>query len=143
MNVSLWSSREALLAEMGVAMREDGGTVGVFSPKKVRYSGKRAYSSHWNKPHTFLYTFNKQTKRLLICPLTWLALDSSFGEPQRRPTDVWVSPVLHQRRRHQVRIASSFQYLTLLYHYFNWSYIQLFITSFSLYNFFLTKKGLP
>ncbi len=30
------SCREALLAEMGVAMREDGGTVGVFSPKKVR-----------------------------------------------------------------------------------------------------------
>ena len=28
--------REALLAEMGVAMREDGGTLGVFSPKKVR-----------------------------------------------------------------------------------------------------------
>jgi len=28
--------REALLAEMGVAIREDGGTVGVFSPKKVR-----------------------------------------------------------------------------------------------------------
>lgn len=25
--------REALLAEMGVALREDGGTVGVFSPK--------------------------------------------------------------------------------------------------------------
>lgn len=31
----LGSCREALLAEMGVAMREDGGTVGVFSPKKV------------------------------------------------------------------------------------------------------------
>lgn len=29
--------REALLAEMGVALREDGGTVGVFSPKKVRF----------------------------------------------------------------------------------------------------------
>uniref|UniRef100_A0A3Q0S065 plus-end-directed kinesin ATPase n=1 Tax=Amphilophus citrinellus TaxID=61819 RepID=A0A3Q0S065_AMPCI len=29
--------REALLAEMGVAMREDGGTVGVFSPKKVQF----------------------------------------------------------------------------------------------------------
>ncbi|KAL6036757.1 hypothetical protein STEG23_014991, partial [Scotinomys teguina] len=29
------SSREALLAEMGVAMREDGGTLGVFSPKKT------------------------------------------------------------------------------------------------------------
>lgn len=28
-------SREALLAEMGVAIREDGGTLGVFSPKKV------------------------------------------------------------------------------------------------------------
>uniref|UniRef100_A0A671SYQ8 plus-end-directed kinesin ATPase n=1 Tax=Sinocyclocheilus anshuiensis TaxID=1608454 RepID=A0A671SYQ8_9TELE len=27
--------REALLVEMGVAMREDGGTVGVFSPKKT------------------------------------------------------------------------------------------------------------
>ncbi len=27
--------REALLAEMGVAIREDGGTLGVFSPKKV------------------------------------------------------------------------------------------------------------
>ncbi|XP_040087952.1 kinesin-like protein KIF1A isoform X12 [Oryx dammah] len=27
--------REALLAEMGVAMREDGGTLGVFSPKKT------------------------------------------------------------------------------------------------------------
>uniref|UniRef100_A0A8C8K5J6 plus-end-directed kinesin ATPase n=1 Tax=Oncorhynchus tshawytscha TaxID=74940 RepID=A0A8C8K5J6_ONCTS len=28
--------REALLAEMGVAIREDGGTLGVFSPKKVK-----------------------------------------------------------------------------------------------------------
>lgn len=28
--------REALLAEMGVAIREDGGTLGVFSPKKVQ-----------------------------------------------------------------------------------------------------------
>ena len=27
--------REAVLAEMGVALREDGGTIGVFSPKKV------------------------------------------------------------------------------------------------------------
>lgn len=32
------SCREALLAEMGVAMREDGGTLGVFSPKKVGFS---------------------------------------------------------------------------------------------------------
>lgn len=29
-------NREALLAEMGVAIREDGGTLGVFSPKKVK-----------------------------------------------------------------------------------------------------------
>nr|XP_016854255.1 PREDICTED: kinesin-like protein KIF1C [Anolis carolinensis] len=29
------TEREALLAEMGVALREDGGTVGVFSPKKT------------------------------------------------------------------------------------------------------------
>lgn len=32
----IFVNREALLAEMGVAMREDGGTVGVFSPKKVK-----------------------------------------------------------------------------------------------------------
>ncbi|KAJ7306364.1 hypothetical protein JRQ81_009708 [Phrynocephalus forsythii] len=30
-----WLHREALLAEMGVAIREDGGTLGVFSPKKT------------------------------------------------------------------------------------------------------------
>ncbi|KAJ8780723.1 hypothetical protein J1605_000766 [Eschrichtius robustus] len=30
-----FSLREALLAEMGVAIREDGGTLGVFSPKKT------------------------------------------------------------------------------------------------------------
>lgn len=34
-NICLLACREALLAEMGVAVREDGGTVGVFSPKKV------------------------------------------------------------------------------------------------------------
>ena len=28
-------TREAVLAEMGVALKEDGGTIGVFSPKKV------------------------------------------------------------------------------------------------------------
>ena len=30
--------REAVLAEMGVALKEDGGTIGVFSPKKVSAS---------------------------------------------------------------------------------------------------------
>lgn len=38
-----FAHREALLAEMGVAVREDGGTVGVFSPKKVSgQSGEEA-----------------------------------------------------------------------------------------------------
>ena len=30
----LISDRDAMLADMGVALSEDGGTVGVFSPKK-------------------------------------------------------------------------------------------------------------
>ena len=38
-NILLFSLREALLAEMGVAIREDGGTLGVFSPKKVEKIG--------------------------------------------------------------------------------------------------------
>lgn len=42
-------SREALLAEMGVAMREDGGTLGVFSPKKVR-AGPRFVGPGLNRP---------------------------------------------------------------------------------------------
>ncbi|KAK7806105.1 hypothetical protein U0070_000032 [Myodes glareolus] len=40
--------REALLAEMGVAMREDGGTLGVFSPKKV---GTESSASVDKTPH--------------------------------------------------------------------------------------------
>lgn len=40
--ICLSASREALLAEMGVAVREDGGTVGVFSPKKVSEGPLRA-----------------------------------------------------------------------------------------------------
>lgn len=39
MTGSLSLCREALLAEMGVALREDGGTVGVFSPKKASGGG--------------------------------------------------------------------------------------------------------
>ena len=33
---SIRHQREAVFAEMGVAMKEDGQTVGFFSPKKVR-----------------------------------------------------------------------------------------------------------
>lgn len=35
-NIYIFSFREAVFAEMGVALREDGDTVGVFSPKKVK-----------------------------------------------------------------------------------------------------------
>ncbi|XP_067108438.1 kinesin-like protein KIF1A isoform X2 [Osmerus mordax] len=45
--------REALLAEMGVAMREDGGTVGVFSPKKVRALKSTSLSHHHDSCSTF------------------------------------------------------------------------------------------
>lgn len=31
------SLRESLLAEMGVSIKEDGGTLGVFSPKGVSF----------------------------------------------------------------------------------------------------------
>lgn len=34
-SVSRSSLRESLLAEMGVSIKEDGGTLGVFSPKGV------------------------------------------------------------------------------------------------------------
>ena len=32
---TLFIFREAVLAEMGVALKQDGGTIGVFSPKKT------------------------------------------------------------------------------------------------------------
>uniref|UniRef100_A0A8C3K6J7 Kinesin-like protein n=1 Tax=Calidris pygmaea TaxID=425635 RepID=A0A8C3K6J7_9CHAR len=45
--------REALLAEMGVAMREDGGTLGVFSPKKTPHLvnlNEDPLMSEWSGP---------------------------------------------------------------------------------------------
>lgn len=52
------SNREALLAEMGVAIREDGGTLGVFSPKKVKQMsdvntdiGDLTFPSQWVGGH--------------------------------------------------------------------------------------------
>ena len=38
---SIRHQREAVFAEMGVAMKEDGQTVGFFSPKKVLRNGLR------------------------------------------------------------------------------------------------------
>ena len=35
---SVRHQREAIFAEMGVAIKEDGETVGFFSPKKVKYT---------------------------------------------------------------------------------------------------------
>lgn len=46
------------MAEMGVAMREDGGTVGVFSPKKVRrsnmFSKMKLVKSYASLKHFFM-----------------------------------------------------------------------------------------
>ncbi|KAL0597364.1 Kinesin-like protein KIF1C, partial [Plecturocebus cupreus] len=52
---ALRMEREALLAEMGVAVREDGGTVGVFSPKKVERGATDPLSA-W-LPATFVYLY--------------------------------------------------------------------------------------
>lgn len=43
---------------MGVALREDGGTVGVFSPKKVRFflhGGLTPVENHTNITVTFIF----------------------------------------------------------------------------------------
>ncbi|XP_061537319.1 kinesin-like protein KIF1B isoform X9 [Phycodurus eques] len=55
--------REALLAEMGVAIREDGGTLGVFSPKKLSHESPfdEQFDSfptkkHFNEKPCDLYT---------------------------------------------------------------------------------------
>ncbi|XP_049609937.1 kinesin-like protein KIF1B isoform X5 [Syngnathus scovelli] len=55
--------REALLAEMGVAIREDGGTLGVFSPKKLSHAGPFdeqfdcfSTKKHFNEKTCDLYT---------------------------------------------------------------------------------------
>lgn len=84
--------REALLAEMGVAMREDGGTVGVFSPKKVRKNSSFSDLSISANGWWF-------SEDLHCCGIS----DPSPGQSERRPADVRVFTVLHQRRDHQVR----------------------------------------
>ncbi|XP_077399207.1 kinesin-like protein KIF1B isoform X10 [Vanacampus margaritifer] len=55
--------REALLAEMGVAIREDGGTLGVFSPKKLSHESPfeeqfdcLSAKKHFNEKPCDLYT---------------------------------------------------------------------------------------
>lgn len=77
-------SREALLAEMGVAIREDGGTLGVFSPKKVGNNVKLEQTERVflclvpGAPHVFL--------SWLLVPLLflnleiWLYLVSDFSD---------------------------------------------------------------
>lgn len=86
---------------MGVAMREDGGTVGVFSPKKVQ-----GLSLCHALAKQLLNLLNDQTK--LTQTLKHISLsDASSGEPQRGPTDVRVSALLHQRRHNQVKSSIS------------------------------------
>lgn len=58
--------REALLAEMGVALREDGGTVGVFSPKKASQCGPPVKGTPSPTPTLFLF-LRPSPKR----PRTW------------------------------------------------------------------------
>lgn len=58
--------REALLAEMGVAIREDGGTLGVFSPKKVQHVNSSS-----------LITITLRTSQLLLMS-SCLGLSSYF-----------------------------------------------------------------
>lgn len=59
--VCVFVIREALLAEMGVSIREDGGTVGVFSPKKVSFYPRSS------KPQTVFEHNNVSHYSRLIC----------------------------------------------------------------------------
>lgn len=52
--------REAVFAEMGVAVKEDGDTVGVFSPKKV------SISTHQNGKKNLFNRVNDALHRRLI-----------------------------------------------------------------------------
>lgn len=56
------SRREALLAEMGVAIREDGGTLGVFSPKKV----ENAWHTHTNQCYVIIFLPHSDATSLSI-----------------------------------------------------------------------------
>ena len=70
--------REAVFAEMGVAVKEDGDTVGVFSPKKVAEL--------------------IDSVDLIVDQCFLKKIDASFGESERRPVHVRVPPLLHQGR---------------------------------------------
>lgn len=52
--------REAVFAEMGVALREDGDTVGVFSPKKVKVCDIifLSYFFVYNHMHIYFISIN-------------------------------------------------------------------------------------
>lgn len=88
--------RESLLAEMGVSIKEDGGTLGVFSPKGVSH---RKYI----KPHVHVVKTDSDNNSFFQC-----AADASPGEPERGSSDVRVSAVLHQGGIHQVSIVILF-----------------------------------
>ena len=78
---SIRHQREAVFAEMGVAMKEDGQTVGFFSPKKV-----------WKLSKNLAF-FN-------FCNI----LDSSLGEFERGRDSLRLPALLHQRRRDENRL---------------------------------------
>lgn len=66
---SIRHQREAVFAEMGVAMKEDGQTVGFFSPKKVT-------NEHLSKASQ---TRNENSFRVTILCIS--SLDSTFDQP--------------------------------------------------------------
>jgi hypothetical protein len=76
--------REAVFAEMGVAVKEDGDTVGVFSPKKVSTIPTRIHF-----PLSSINTFAN-------CDIA--STDTPFGELERGSFYVGVPTLLYQRR---------------------------------------------
>lgn len=90
----MFAYREALLAEMGVAVREDGGTVGVFSPKKVgEESGEEVWvalwmllEEGWKQPgrNPSPYGFLRGPWLAPLSPLT-VATTSPWGHPCLHP----------------------------------------------------------
>ena len=81
--------RERMLEEMGIALREDGGTLGVFSPKKV--------ANCWLYVHVHVPG---------TCKIIFLS-DGAPGQPLRGSTHVRVSHLLRQGGRDSHRPTGS------------------------------------
>ena len=58
--------REAVLAEMGVALKEDGGTIGVFSPKKVRFFSSFPFLWCWSRIYLWIISLIIWSKSTIV-----------------------------------------------------------------------------